>query len=422
MKKVSLSMLIILTLIFSIFSISASAETTSAIAIFNRDSISLYPTQTYKLILTDTDSTFEFISSDENIAEVDSNGMVTAVTEGTAIITAKLSNGYTSQCTVEVKSGISPQDISLDTQSITLTIGSGKELHAQVYPESASDKTVRYSSSDNSVATVNDKGSITAVGVGVAVVSVESSSSAVSKKCIVKVNSKSGTSDFSVSVSGTVYSLSGKQEGEVIVELKNSKDTKRTTADSKGYFSFEDVSQGNYAISVYKDESSEKSYATAQIAINSYNINVSCIVNKDELVLLYQDQHINTGDIDDITLEKSSIILDCGEQYDMTFTVRPSDIGTPVLKAVSSDDKIATVDADGRITAVSEGKTTVTFSTIDGKISKSCVVTVTDINSNTYSWVIILLETMILLVLVIIFIYFYKKFLKQKEKEEMGEL
>lgn len=422
MKKIGLSMLMILTVLFSVFAVSASAETDS-IVIFSRDSISLYPAQTYRLMLSDSDTdNVEFVSSNNKIASVSSDGMVTAISAGTSIITAKFSNGYTSQCTVEVKNGVSPQDILLDTQSITLTVGSGKGLTATVYPEDVADKTVYYSSSDNSIATVNEQGYISAVGVGVAVISAESSSSAVAKKCIVKVNSKSGTSNFAVSVSGTVYSLSGGQESGVTLELKNNKDTKRTSTDKSGYFSFEDVAQGNYVLSLYNNEEDKNAAATTQISVSSYNINVSCIVNKNEIVLLYQDSQVSTDDIEDITLEKSSLILDCGEEYDMTFTVRPSDIGTPVLKASSSDEDIATVNADGRITAVSEGKTTVVFSTIDGKISKSCVVTVTDVNSNTYSWVIILLETMILLIIVIVFIYFYKKFLRQKEKEEMGEL
>lgn len=421
MKKISISMLLTLTVLMSIFAVSASAEE-SAAAIFNRDSISLYPMQTYRLMLSDTDSIPVFSTSDNDIATISDDGMVTAVSEGIAIVTAKFSNGYSSQCTVEVKSGISPQDISLSTQSITLAVGSGQSITATVYPEDIADKTVYYSSSDNSVATVNESGYINAVGVGVAVISAESSSSAISKKCIVKVNSKSGTGNFSVSVSGTAYSVSGNPESNVIIELKNSKYTERTTTDKNGQFTFEAVAQGNYIMSMYKSDDTKTAEAAAQISVSTYNIDMTCIVNKSELVLLYQDQLITADNITDITLEKSSLILNCGETYDMTFTVRPNDIGTPVLMSSSSDDDVATVTSDGRITAVSAGEATIVFSTLDGKISKTCTVTVTDTDSNTYSWVIILVEMVILLIIAVIFICFYRKFLKQKEKEEMGEL
>ena len=421
MKKISTSILLILTVLMSIFSVSVSAEE-SSVVIFNRDSISLYPMQTYKLMLNDTSNIPEFATSNKEIATISDDGTVTAVSEGTAIVTAEFSNGYSSQCTVQVKSGTSPKDISLNTQNITLSVGSGKAIKATVYPENIEDKTVYYSSSDNSVATVSSGGYVSAVGVGVAVISVESSSSAVSKKCIVKVNPKSGAGNFSVSVSGTAYSLSGSKQSNVVMELKSSKYTERTTTDDNGQFAFEDIAQGSYVLSMYKDEKTEKATATAELSVNSYNINMTCIVNKTELVLLYQDQLVDSNDITDIVLEKSTLILNRGEEYDMTFTIRPNNIGTPALMSLSSDEDVAIVDADGKITAVSEGKATIIFSTIDGKISKTCTVTVTDTDSNTYSWVIILLEVMILLIVSLVFIFFYKRFLKQKEKEEMGEL
>lgn len=421
MKKIGTSILLILTVLISIFSVSASAEE-PAIVIFSRDSISLYPTQTYKLMLSDTSITPDFVTSDGSVATISDDGTVTAVSEGTAIVTSKFSSGYSSQCTVEVKSGTSPKDISLNVQNLTLSVGTGRVIKATVYPSDIDDKTVYYSSSDNSVATVSSDGYVNAVGVGVAVISAESSSSAVSKKCIVKVNSKSGAGNFSVSVSGTAYSLSGSRQSNVVMELKNSKYTERTTTDDNGQFIFEDIAQGVYVMSMYKDEDAETAIATTEISVNSYNISMTCIINKNELVLLYQDQLLDSDDITDIVLEKSSIILNRGEEYDMTFTVRPDNAVTPMLMSVSSDEDIATVNADGKITAISEGKATVIFSTIDGKISKTCIVTVTDTDSNTYSWVIILLEVMILLIISVIFICVYKKFLKQKEKEEMGEL
>lgn len=419
MKKISISILLIMTVLLSVFALSASAEP-SSIVILNRDSINLYPNQTYKLILSDPDVSASFSTSNANAASVDSSGNVTAVSEGTAIITAKLSNGHSSQCTVYVKNGISPQDIVLNTQSINLTVDSTYSLSAAVYPDNVLDKSIYYSSSDNSVATVNEVGYIRAVGTGVAVISAESSSSAVVKKCIVKVNSTAGIGNFSVLLSGTVYSLSGKLQKNNVIEIKSSKTAQRTITDENGKFRFENVPEGNYVMSLYKDKNSKNSYAATQLSVGSYNMGVSCIVNKNEIVLLYQDQY-NTANIQDITLGKSSIILDAGEDYDMSFIVRPSNIGTPALKCSSSNESVATVDSDGKITAVSKGNAQIVFSTVDGKISKSCAVTVTDLNSNKYSWLIILIETIIILAVSLIFIYKYKKFLRQKEKEEMGK-
>ncbi|MGN1457106.1 MAG: Ig domain-containing protein [Acutalibacteraceae bacterium] len=417
MKKNIISIVLMLTVLLSSFALTANAETTQS-RIFNRNSINLYPTQIYKLFLSDTKN-ISLTTSDKNIATVENDGTVTAIRKGTAVITAKTSDGNTEKCNVNVLEGISPQSISLNTQSITLKEGSGKKLTASVLPENVSNKSIRYSSSDSSVASVDNKGYIKAIKEGVAVITAESSSSAITKKCIVNVRSKSGNDDFSVTVSGTVYELSGEKAPNKKIELKNSKDLFYAESDNNGQFEFYNVEQGNYTISVYKSDNADMPSASATVIVSSYNMNISCIINSTELVLLYQDEKISSKDIKDITLNKSSIILDKGEEYDMTYKIRPSNIGTPTLVGSSSNKKVATVNSDGKITAVSEGKATISFSTLDGRMSKSCIVTVTDNNRSTYSWLIIIIEALILAAVIGAFTYSYKKFLRHKEHEEM---
>ncbi|MGN0470126.1 MAG: Ig domain-containing protein [Acutalibacteraceae bacterium] len=417
MKKNIISFLLMLTVLFSALALSANAETTDS-PIFNRSSINLYPTQMYKLFLGNSKKV-SLTTSDSNIATVENDGTVTAVNKGTAVITATTSDGNTEKCNVNVLDGVSPQSISLNTQSITLTEGSGKKLNASVLPQNVANKSIYYSSSDTSVATVNQKGYVKAVKAGVAVITAESSSSAVTKKCIVNVHSNSGSDDFSVTVSGTLYELSGKKSPYKKIELKNSKNLLYAESDENGQFEIDNVEQGNYTMSVYKNSDADTPSASASVIVSSYNMNISCIINYTELVLLYQDEKISSHDIKDITLGKNSIILDKGEEYDMTYTIRPNNIGTPTLVGSSSNKKVATVNSDGKITAVSEGKATISFSTIDGRISKSCVVTVTDNNRSTYSWLIILIEVFLLLAVAGAFTYSYKKFLRNKEREEM---
>lgn len=417
MKKNIISILVMLTLLFSAFAFPANAETTKS-PIFNRDSINLYPTQIYTLFLGNKKNV-SLTTSNSNVATVSNDGTVTAVKKGTTVITAKTTDGNTEKCNVNVLDGVSPQSVSLNAQSITLKEGSGKKLTASVLPQNVQDKSIRYSSSDTSVATVSKSGYVKAVKAGVAVITAESSSSAVSKKCIVNVQSKSGYDDFSVTVSGTIYELSGEKSTNKKIELKNSKNLFYSESDENGQFLIENVEQGNYTISVYKNNDADTPSASASVIVSSYNMNISCIINSTELVLLYQDEKISSLDIKDITLNKSSIILDKGEEYNMTYTIRPNNIGTPTLVGSSNNKKVATVNSDGKITALSEGKATISFSTLDGKISKSCVVTVTDNNKSTYSWLIILIEMLILLAIVLAFAKSYKKFLRKKEREEL---
>ena len=86
----------------------------------------------------------------------------------------------------------------------------------------------------------------------------------------------------------------------------------------------------------------------------------------------------------------------------------------------TDDEEIATVDADGRITAVSEGTAVITFSTVDGRLSKSCKVIVSDSKGNKYSWLIITVETSLALICLVAFAIRYRRFVKNKEKEEFG--
>ena len=120
-----------------------------------------------------TDKTVTWSTSDENIATVN-NGVVTAVAAGEAIITATATNGTedtsddkTSECKVKVKPKVS--GISLNKESTIIITGKSETLKATVTPEGAKDKTVTWSTSDGTIATVNN-GVVTAVAAGEAII------------------------------------------------------------------------------------------------------------------------------------------------------------------------------------------------------------------------------------------------------------
>ena len=117
--------------------------------------------------------TVTWSSSDEAVATVDGQGMVTAVAPGTATITATLENGQSAQCTVnctwdpeaaadgeeapaeQTTVGLSANDITLDSagdsQQLTVNGAEGE---------------VTWASEDTAVATVDDQGNVTAVAPG----------------------------------------------------------------------------------------------------------------------------------------------------------------------------------------------------------------------------------------------------------------
>lgn len=109
-------------------------------------------------------------SSNEDVATVDEFGVVRAHKKGTADIkaTAKDGSGRWGRATLTVKQP--PEYITLSRTEASIKKGGSLTLKATVKPDSTSDKSVTWTTSDPSVATVSSSGSVTAKGPGVCVI------------------------------------------------------------------------------------------------------------------------------------------------------------------------------------------------------------------------------------------------------------
>ncbi len=416
MKKQLICMVLILAAVCCMFGICAHAEEDRLT--MNMETVNLYINQSYQLWATGTTEEVLFHSENTKIAEVSGDGVVTAKALGTTKIIVQTDSGMTAECTVNVLNGVSPKELILNTQDITLKEGESYTLKAEIKPAEAS-QTMTFTSSDNAVVRVDKNGYMKALKAGVAVITVTTSSDAVSKKCIVKVNADTETEQTAVTVKGSLYSITGEKKTQMFVELRNSSGFKRVETDENGMFSVQKVRQGDYALLVYKGEKDVNPVSKAQISVGIYHLNISCIMNGSELVVLYQKNNTDS-EIKELILTSKEVSLHKGETYDMNYYARPSGAVLPTVMGVSQDETIAAVDADGRITALSEGKTSITFSTLDGRLSQTCQVVVSDSDGNRYSGVIIAVESILLLVFVGGFLIRYRKFMKRREKEEFG--
>lgn len=106
----------------------------------------------------------QWTSSDTNVATVDINGNVVAVGTGACSVTAQLGNAK-AVCVVVVAQSV-PEKLTLSETDIELTAGEGISLSCTVSPDDAFSKAVFWSSSDITVASVDQNGNITAVGEG----------------------------------------------------------------------------------------------------------------------------------------------------------------------------------------------------------------------------------------------------------------
>ena len=125
-----------------------------------------------------TNKSVTWTSSDNTVATVSDAGSVTAVGKGTATITAATYNGKTAECQVTVSVPVT--SISLDKTSLKLSVSDDDQktytLTATVKPANADNVTVTWTSSDKSVATVDDNGKVTAVAKGSATITAKAGS------------------------------------------------------------------------------------------------------------------------------------------------------------------------------------------------------------------------------------------------------
>lgn len=108
-----------------------------------------------------------WVTSNSGVAKV-SDGEVQAISRGTAEITAVSNNGKRTSCTVKVKD-IKVERINITEDKLELSQGETHPLSADIYPTDATQE-VKWKSSDRAVAVVSQKGVVTAVGMGKAVI------------------------------------------------------------------------------------------------------------------------------------------------------------------------------------------------------------------------------------------------------------
>lgn len=135
-----------------------------------------------------TDQTIFWTTNKASVATVE-NGLVKAISAGSAKVTATSQDGgKTASCMVSVKSSeVSVNGVSLDITNCDITIGNTLTLKATVSPSDATNKSVRWTSSDESVAKVSEEGVVSALGAGKSIITVTTVDQSKTASCVVTV-------------------------------------------------------------------------------------------------------------------------------------------------------------------------------------------------------------------------------------------
>ena len=315
---------------------------------FNKTSVSLKAGETVTLTATvkpddATDKTVTWSTSDASVATVN-DGVVTAKKVGTATITAKAGD-KSATCEITVVS-TPVTAVTLNKTSVSLKAGETVTLTATVKPDDATDKTVTWGSSDESVAKV-ENGIVTAIGKGLSTITAKAGDT--SATCMVTVS----VPVENVTLNKTELVLQKGQE-EVLVALVSPDDaTDKTINWSSSNVSVVRVDQ-NGAVAA-------EGAGTAVITASAGTKSATCTITV-------------TIPVESISLNMTERTIKVNETVLLKAEINPSDATTKSIQWSSSDVSIVSVGSNGMVKGLKEGVATITASA-DGK-STSCTITV----------------------------------------------
>ena len=243
--------------------------------------------------------TVEWTSSDESVATVDETGTVTAVAAGEANVTASVKDADIAAST-HIKVVVTPTGVVAPESIDLVTNGENtKSLDAKLIPADATDVKLAYESSDESIATVDETGKVTAVANG---------------ECTITTYVTAKTEDAEAS-----------ELSAVVVEAADSEEVDDSVATMP-----EDLAAMDSAFGVVPENLKAETKVTV------------------------------TTNVEGITLDKTEGVLTVGNTVTVTATVTPDTATNASVTWSSSDEAIATVDSEGKITAVAPGTATIT--------------------------------------------------------------
>ena len=306
-----------------------------------------------------TNKTVNWYSSNTNVATVNSDGLVTALAEGTATIIATTTDGTNlyASCTVSVY--VQATSITLSSSFLTLNVNETTQLTATITPSNATNQALTWTSSNPSIATVNANGVVTTLSPGTTTITATTTDgSNLSASCYVVVVQLAS----SITLNETNLSLNVNQTAQLNATVYPSNTGNKTVTWKSSNAAVATVSN-NGLVTALADGTAIITATTT----DGTNLSASCQVT------------VSSVPVTSISLNSSGIILDLGDQqtYQLVPTILPSNATNQAVTWTSSNPAVAIVTNNGLVIPISQGNATVTVTTTDGtNLSASCQVTV----------------------------------------------
>ena len=402
----------------------------------NTSGITLKPT----LTPTDTTDSQIWTSDNEAVAKVNNAGLVTPISYGTAMIKLKVGDQPEAQCQVNVcapASSISLDETSVSlTKGDTITLhetvnySSAYDTVKSSYPE-----VIVWTSSNNNVATVDQNGNVSTLQNGDTIITVRADAAGLTKTCKIFVIPTS----TEVSFDKNTIALQKGQTAQITVTLNpaDSPISQVKIVSSDSSIAPVSVKDNIITVTAKKGGTAEISATTVNgdVAVCSVTVNspltsltaTPMVMKKGESrtislvktpsdatdALEYKSNNLKVAKIDSkgkvtavgigsttITIKTKNGLLttECGvtvkveitrislnvtkkslnrfSTFQLRATIKPSNATNKEITWSSSKTNVATVDSNGKVTAVNSGTATIRAKTEDGLYAVPCVITV----------------------------------------------
>jgi len=291
---------------------------------------------------TATDKTVTWISSNTNVVTIDSEGLLTAVGSGNAAILCQSNDsGVTAMCNVTVYQAV--ESIELSTTQISVRKGTIFWIYGAAKPDNAVNKTIIWSSSDTSIATVDQTGMVTTVAPGECSIIATSEDTGVIAKCLLVVTEP---------VTGIELNFTEKElmKGEqfIIIPTISPVDADNKSVTYKCSDESIAVVDENGVVTGLKGGSCIIIVTTVERGLIA-----SCKVTVNEFIT-------------SIKIDPTSQYLNKDAARYLTVTMTPDSASNKGVNWSSSDTNILTVDEKGKITGINYGEAIVTAAAADG--------------------------------------------------------
>ena len=306
-----------------------------------------------------TDTTFAWTSSNETIATIDQLGIVTAITAGETTITA-VSNEGGIEAVASVTVATPVTGLTINPQSKEINIGSTAIFTASISPSNATDTTVTWTSSNETIATIDQSGIVTALAVGettITAITNDGNFEAVASLTVLPIKVTGVTLD---PTSLQVYlGSTGSLKANILPS--NATDTTVTWTSSNETIATIDQSGIVTALTV------GETTITAVTTDGSFEAVASLTVLPVSV----------TG----ITIEPTNLKILLNSTGSLTPEITPENATNKAITWSSDDTSVATVDENGLVTGISVGNTTINGTTNDGSYTAISNIEVAEITS-----------------------------------------